>query len=220
MNYGFRLALFSNISPGDFYRFDSSRKLMQTISKYRFEFVKTQNGIEPRFALNYLINSKSSLKSSYTRIFQFLHLLSNSTTTTPTDLWLPSSDNVKPQIADQYSVGYFRNFRNNEFESSVELYYKNLQNQIDYKNGAELVFNSTVEAELVFGRGWAYGAEFLFKRNYGRLNGWVSYTWSKTWRQFDAINNGNPFPARFDRTHDLAVVGMYDLGKKLKFSTT
>lgn len=218
--YGLRLALFSNIGPGEFYEFEKNGELTNTIRKESFEFVKTQGGLEPRLGISYMIDSKSSLKTSYNHIYQFLHLLSNTTTTTPTDLWLPSSDNVKPQVSDQVSLGYFRNFKENEFESSLEIYYKDLKNQIDYKDGAELVFNSTVEAELVFGRGWAYGAELLVKRNYGRLNGWVSYTWAKTMRQFDEINQGNPFPARQDRTHDISIVGMYDIGKKLKLSAT
>ncbi|HKJ80097.1 MAG TPA: TonB-dependent receptor, partial [Prolixibacteraceae bacterium] len=218
--FGVRLALFSNIGPGEFYHFDETGELIETTETTEFEFVKTRGGLEPRLGATYVLNATSSVKAGYNRIHQFLHLLSNSTTTTPTDLWLPSSNNVKPQVADQVSLGYFRNFKMNEYESSVEIYYKNLQNQIDYKNGAQLRFNSTVEAELVFGRGWAYGAEFLLKRNIGRLNGWLSYTWSKTMRQFDKINKGNPFPARHDRTHDISVVGMYDLNKNLKFSAT
>ena len=216
--YGLRLALFSNVGPGEFYEFNTDGDLTSTNKISDFEFVKTQGGLEPRLALNYMLDSKSSLKTSYNRIYQFLHLLSNSTTTTPTDLWLPSSNNVKPQIADQVSAGYFRNFKDNEYESSVEVYYKDLKNQIDYKNGAELVFNSTVEAELVFGRGWAYGAEFMFKRNFGRFNGWVSYTLARTMRQFDEINNGNPFSARQDRIHDLALVGIYDITPKWSLS--
>jgi hypothetical protein len=216
--YGLRLALFSNVGPGEYYQFNEDGDLTNTIKINDFEFVKTQGGLEPRLALNYMLSSKSSLKTSYNRVYQFLHLLSNSTTTTPTDLWLPSSNNVKPQIADQVSAGYFRNFKENEYESSVEVYYKDLKNQIDYKNGAELVFNSTVEAELVFGHGWAYGAEFMFKRNFGRLNGWVSYTWSRTMRQFDEINNGKTFPARQDRIHDLALVGMYNITPKWSLS--
>ncbi|NQU53339.1 MAG: carboxypeptidase-like regulatory domain-containing protein [Bacteroidetes bacterium] len=218
--YGLRLALFTNIGPGEYYEFDENYELTETIEKEDFEFVNTQGGLEPRLALNYIINNRSSVKTSYNRIYQFLHLLSNSTTTTPTDLWLPSSNNVKPQISDQISMGYFRNFKENQYESSVEVYYKDLKNQIDYKNGAQLVYNSTVESELVYGKGWAYGAEFLLKRNYGRLNGWVSYTWSKTMRQFDKINKANPFPARQDRTHDISIVTMYDLTKKLKLSAT
>ncbi|MFW5773386.1 MAG: TonB-dependent receptor [Tangfeifania sp.] len=218
--YGVRLALFSNIGPGEFYEFNRQGELSDTINVDRAEIFKTQGGLAPRLGANYLINDRSSMKLSYSRMYQFLHLLSNSTTTTPTDLWLPSSNNVKPQIADQVSLGYFRNFRNNEFETSLEVYYKNLQNQIDYKNGAELVFNATVETELVFGRGWAYGAELMLKRNFGRLNGWLSYTWSKTMRQFDDINLGNPYPARQDRTHDVSIVGLYDITNKWKFSAT
>lgn len=218
--YGLRLALFSNVGPGDFYRFDEDGNLVQSVSYDRFKWVKTQGGPEPRLSLNYKFNNQSALKASYNRIYQFIHLLSNSTSSTPTDVWLPSSDNVKPQLSDQWSVGYFRNSKTNMFESSVEVYYKNLQNQIDYKNGADLVFNSTVEAELVFGRGWAYGTEFLFRKNYGTLTGWLGYTWSKTMRQFDLISEGNAFPARQDRRHDISIVGMYDLSRKLKISAT
>lgn len=216
--YGFRLALFSNVGPGDFYQFDEEGKLIRSISYEHFNWVKTQGGPEPRLALNYKLGSQSAVKASYNRIYQFIHLLSNSTSSTPTDVWLPSSDNVKPQIADQWSVGWFRNSKANLFETSVEAYYKNLQNQIDYKNGADLIFNSTVEAELVYGRGWAYGAELLVKKNYGKLTGWLGYTWSKTMRQFDQINDGNAFPARQDRRHDFSVVAMYDLSRKVKIS--
>jgi len=224
--YGLRLASFSNVGPGDFYSFDSAGNLVNTRSYDEFKWVKTQGGLEPRLALNYQIGSHDAIKTSYNRIYQFIHLLSNSTSSTPTDVWLPSSDNVKPQISDQWSVGYFRNSHRNMMESSVELYYKNLQNQIDYRNGADLVFNSTVEAELVFGRGWAYGAEFLFRKNEGKLTGWLGYTWAKTMRQFDLINQvdqnskGLSFPARQDRRHDFSIVAMYDLGRKLKFSGT
>ena len=220
MYYGLRLALFTNIGPGNFYSFNSNGELTQETSYEHFKWVKTQGGPEPRLAINYQLNERSSVKASYNHIYQFIHLLSNSTSSTPTDVWVPSSNNVKPQIADQWSVGYFRNFKKNLFASSIELYYKNLQNQIDYKNGADLVFNSTVEAELIFGRGWAYGAEFLFRKNYGRLTGWLGYTWSKTMRQFDLINSGKPFPARQDRRHDLSIVTQYNLSKKLILSAT
>lgn len=216
--YGLRLALFSNVGPGDFYQFDDDGKLIQSVSHDHFSWVKTQGGPEPRLALNYKLGSQSAVKASYNRIYQFIHLLSNSTSSTPTDVWLPSSDNVKPQISDQWSVGWFRNSKANLFETSIEAYYKNLQNQIDYKNGADLIFNSTVEAELVYGRGWAYGAELLVKKNYGNLTGWLGYTWSKTMRQFDQINDGNAFPARQDRRHDLSLVAMYDLSRKVKIS--
>jgi hypothetical protein len=218
--YGLRLALFSNIGPGEFYEFNDNGELVNTIELEKTKFYKTQGGFAPRLGVNFLLDDQSSVKASYNRLYQFLHLLTNTTTTTPTDLWLPSSNNVKPQISDQVSLGYFRNFRNNEFESSAELYYKNMKNQIDYKNGAELLLNSIVESELVFGIGWAYGAEFMVRRKIGRMTGWLSYTWSKTMRQFDEISNGNPFPARHDRTHDISVVTMYNLGRKLKLSAS
>ena len=218
--YGLRLALFSNIGPGDFYRFDENGSLIQTIGYERFKWVKTQGGTEPRLAVNYQVDPQNAVKASYNRIYQFIHQLSNSTSTTPTDVWLPTSDNVKPQICDQWSLGYFRNYQKNMFESSVEIYYKKLQNQIDYRNGADLVFNSTVESELIFGRGWAYGAEFLIRKNEGRLTGWLGYTWSKTMRKFELVDSGNPFPARQDRRHDVSVVAMYDLNRKLKLSAT
>ena len=220
VDYGVRLSLFSNIGPGEFYEFDEGGELVQTLEAQRYEFFKTQGGLEPRLALNYRLTPQSSVKASFNRMHQFLHLLSNTTTTTPVDLWLPSSNNVKSQVADQVSMGYFRNFRDNAYESSLEVYYKDLRNQIDYKNGANLIFNSTVESELVFGRGWAYGAELLLKRNAGRFNGWVGYTWSRTMKKFSEINNGKPFPARYDRTHDVSVVAMYDISPKLKVSAT
>lgn len=220
MNYGFRAAFFSNIGKGEFFEFDKNGEITHTHRPGNFEFFKTQGGIEPRIALNYTFNRQNAIKASYNRMFQFLHLLSNSTTSTPVDIWLPSSNNVKPQIADQLSMGFFRNFRDNAFESSVEVYYKDLKNQIEYKNGADLFFNSTVETELVFGRGWAYGAEFSLIKSAGRLHGWLNYTWSKTMRKFEEINNGNPFSARHDCTHDVAIVGMYDITNKLKFSAT
>ena len=218
--YGLRYTLFSNLGPGEFYEFNEDGEMVKTIYAERGKFFYTQGGPEPRLAVNYSLNEKNSVKASFNRLYQFLHLITNTTTTTPTDLWLPSSNNVKPQIADQFSVGYFRNLKNNNYETSFELYYKDLKNQIEYKNGADLFFNSTVESELVFGKGWAYGAEFLLRKNLGRLNGWVGYTWSKTMRQFSAINNGRAFPARHDRTHDVSVVAMYDLGRKLKLSAT
>ncbi|HET6559860.1 MAG TPA: TonB-dependent receptor [Prolixibacteraceae bacterium] len=218
--YGARLALFTNTGPGNFYRFDQDGNLLETISYNDFRMVMTQGGLEPRLAVNYQLSTRDAVKASYNRIHQFIHLLTNTTASTPTDVWVPSSDNVKPQIADQWSLGYFRNSNKNMFESSVEVYYKDLQNQIDYLNGATLIFNKTVEAELVFGRGWAYGAEFMVRKNEGKLTGWMGYTWSKTMRQFDSIDEGKPFPARQDRRHDVSVVSMYDLGRKWKLSAT
>ena len=121
----------------------------------------TFGGFEPRLLVNYIINDSSSVKVSYARTRQYIHLLSNTTSTTPFDLWVPSNINILPEIADQYTLGYFRNFSNNMYETSVEVYYKTMQNQIDYRNGANLILNNKVESQLVFGKGWGYGAEFL-----------------------------------------------------------
>lgn len=145
-------------------------------------------------------------------------MLSTSTTSTPIDIWLPTTDIIKPEIANQVSLGYFKNFGNNTFESSVEIYYKNMQNQIEYENGADIYFNEYIESQLVFGKGYAYGIEFFFKKNIGNLTGWLSYTLSKTERKFPDINDGNPFPARQDRTHDFSITAIYKLSKWWTFS--
>jgi hypothetical protein len=182
------------------------------------ETIKLYGGFEPRLSGRYQLNEVSSVKASYNRNYQYMHLLSNTTTSSPTDIWVPSSNNVKPQIADQTAIGYFRNFKDNMFECSVEAYYKTLKNQIDYKNGADLFTNAELESELEYGNGRAFGAEFYIHKQTGRLTGWVSYTLSRSLRKFANINEGKEYSARQDRIHDIAIVGMYDLTKKIKVS--
>ena len=206
------------MGPGHTYTYDEYGDIVDTAGFGSGKVIRTYASLEPRVSATYLIDDASSVKGSYTRTAQYLHLLSNSTTANPSDLWVPSSNNVRPQYADQYAVGYYRNFQDNAFESSVELYYKNMENLIDYKNGADLQINPTVESLLVFGRGWSYGAEFLLRKRAGRFSGWVGYTWSKTQNQFPLINNGTVFPARQDRTHDISIVAIYDLNAKWNFS--
>ncbi len=218
LQYGLRYSGFSFMGDAMVYTFDEAGNKTSVKQYDDWEQITYYGGFEPRVAARYSINSTSSVKVSYNRMYQYLHLLSNSTTASPTDLWVPASNNIKPQIADQVSIGYFRNFKDNMYELSVETYYKALQNQIDYRNGADLIFNEEVEGELVYGKGKAYGLEILFRKQSGRLQGWVSYTLSRSLRQFDDINNGSEYPARQDRIHDLAIVGMYDLTKKLKLS--
>jgi hypothetical protein len=218
--YGLRLNAFSLLGPGNFYSYNTEGNTTDT-AKYRSgQLVKTYINIEPRATFNYVINPQSSVKASYARNVQNLHLLSNSTSGNPTDLWIPSSINVKPEIADQISLGYYRNFNDNKYEISIETYYKSLQNQIDYKNGAELDFNENVESQILFGDGRAYGLELFLKKKYGRFNGWISYTLSRTERKFSEINNGNYFPAKQDRTHDISIVGIYELNKRWTLSAT
>jgi hypothetical protein len=155
---------------------------------------------------------------AYARNTQNLHLLSNSTSTSPTDQWIGNSYNIKPEISDQVALGYFRNFADNKYEFSAETYYKWMQNQVDYKNGADINTAPDVESELLYGKGRAYGLEVLFKKKQGRFTGWVSYTLSRTERQIDGINNGNWYAARQDRTHDISVVGIYQISPKWSLS--
>lgn len=175
-------------------------------------------GLEPRFLVNYLMNSSSSIKFGYTRNYQNVHMLSNSTSGTPLNVWHPSSSTILPQRADQLSLGYFYNLESKMLEISGELFYKEMSNQMDYRDGADILLSSLFESELVSGRGWAYGIELFFKKRTGRLSGWIGYTWSKSKRKFDEINDGNPFPARNDRTHDFATVGIFRLSNRLTFS--
>ncbi len=220
INYGLRLTDFSVFGPGNFYSYDQNGNTINTSTYSSGQIVKTYFNPEPRFSSSYLLNSVSSLKISYTRNIQNLHLLSNSNSSNPTDLWIPSSNNVKPEIADQESIGYYRNFKDNKYEFSSEVYYKTMQNQIDYKNGAQLAANENVESQLLFGIGRAYGWELFFKKKYGKLTGWIGYTLSRTELKIDGINNGNWYPARQDITHDISVVGIYQASKKWTISAT
>jgi len=218
--YGLRYSLFSSIGPGTIYTYNGLSEIVDSVSYPKGKVFNTFAGFEPRLLMNYIINDSSSVKTSFARTRQYIHLLSNTTSSTPFDLWIPSNVNVLPEIADQYSLGYFRNFKNDMYETSVEVYYKTLQNQIDYRNGADLILNNKVESQLVFGKGWGYGAEFYVKKKRGRLTGWISYTLSKTQRQFDAINGGKAFLAKQDRPHNISIVGMYEMNPRLNFSAT
>jgi len=220
IEYGARSSIFSLLGPGSFYTYDKSGAIINTTTYSSGKFVKTYFNIEPRASINFILNEQNSVKASYARNVQNLHLLSNSTSGNPTDQWITSSNNVKPEIADQVSLGYYRNFAENKHEFSVETYYKQLQNQIDYKNGAEINFKENVESQILFGDGRAYGLELYFKKKYGKFNGWVSYTLSRTERKFDEINNGSYYPAKQDRTHDLSIVGIYELNKRWTLSAT
>jgi hypothetical protein len=211
---GIRASSFSVLGAGTFNNYDDEGNVTSSQSFETGEFVKTYIVPEPRVSASFMLNEVSSIKSAYTRNAQYLHLLSNSNAGSPTDLWLPSSLLVKPEISDQGSIGYYRNFKDNTFEFSTEIYYKDLQNQIDYKNGAILNANEKVESQLLYGRGRAYGAEFFVKKRVGRLNGWIGYTLSRTERLIDGINNNRWYNARQDKPHDLSLVAIYELTKK------
>jgi len=218
--YGVRLSGILLFGPGTFSSYDDAGNTVSSTVYKSGQMVKDYFNLEPRLSASYSLNEQTSIKASYNRNTQNIHIISNSSSSTPTDLYVMSSNNIKPEIADQVSTGYFRNFDDNVFEFSTEVYYKWLQNQIDYKNGAELILNQDVESQLVYGTGRAYGIELFLKKKYGRFNGWLGYTLSKTERRFDAINNGNYFPATQDRTHDVSAVGIYQLNKRWSFSGT
>nr|WP_314490304.1 TonB-dependent receptor [uncultured Chryseobacterium sp.] len=219
VNYGLRLSMFSVLGGDTFNLYDNG---VLTGSKFleKGKFGKTYVNLEPRITANYRINEMSSIKGGYARNTQNLHLLSNSSSGNPTDQWIGSSYTVKPEIADQVSAGYSRNFNNNNYEINAEVYYKSMQNQIDFKNGAEIVFDGAadVESELLFGKGRAYGFEVIAKKKSGKLTGWISYTLSKTERKINGINDNNWYNARVDKTHDLSVVATYELNPKWSFS--
>jgi len=217
LDYGLRLSAYT-ILGGDTYNIYDKGILTDSVVLASGKFGKTYFNAEPRFQFNYIINEQSSLKGGYARNTQHLHLLSNTTSTSPTDQWIGDSYNIKPEISDQLSLGYARNFKNNKCQTSIEIYYKSMKNQIDYKDGADINTTPDVESELLFGKGRAYGAEFLVKKVQGKLTGWVAYTLSKTERKINGINNNNWYNAKQDRTHDISIVGVYQLSPKWSLS--
>ena len=217
---GLRYSNFTIVGPDTVYTYNENDEVTDTKAYAKGNIIKNYGNFEPRLTLNYVINHENSVKASYARNSQYIHLLSNSTSSSPTDLWLPSSHIIKPQIADQFAIGYFKNFKENMFETSIELYYKNFQNQIDYQNGADILLNDKVESQLVFGKGRAYGAELFIKKRTGKLTGWIGYTLARTERSVDAIDNGAWYPAKQDRTHDISIVAIYNLTKKWNVSAT
>jgi TonB-dependent receptor-like protein/carboxypeptidase-like protein len=216
VNYGVRWSTFTQIGPYTRYTRDINRNKTDS-SVYRgFEAIKTYNGFEPRLTIRYAMNDETSLKAAVNHNYQYIHLVSNAGTTLPTDLWVPSTFLVKPQVSWQYAAGLFKNFNDNKFETSLELYYKDMKNQIEYREGYTPSL-SDPEDEFTFGHGWSYGSELFLNKTRGRWNGWIGYTLSWTWRQFDNLNGGEKFSAKYDRRHDLSVVVNFELNKKWRF---
>jgi hypothetical protein len=218
--YGLRFSGVALLGPGTFKTYDQAGNTVSSETYSSGSLVKTYQYLEPRFSASYQLDDETSLKASYNRNTQNIHLLNNSTTFNPTDIYVLSSNNIQPEMSDQVSAGWFRNFHDNQFEFSAEVYYKWLQHQIEYKDGANLVANPDVESQLVYGSGRAYGLELYLKKKYGRLNGWVSYTYSRTEQKFAAINAGKYFPATYDRPNDLSAVGIFQFTKRWSFSGT
>jgi len=217
VNYGVRISGFTQIGPYNQYYRNNGH--IDTVHYKVGENVKTYGGVEPRISMRFRVNDNISIKAGFTVNRQYMHLVSNSTTTLPFDLWVPSTSKVKPQTVTQYALGYFHNFKNNMFETSVEVYYKDMYNQIEFGESYVPQINSDVENNFTFGKGQAYGVEFFVKKAKGKWTGWIGYTLAYAWRKFPDLNNGNKFPAKYDRRHDLSVVLSYDITKRLNIST-
>jgi hypothetical protein len=223
LQYGLRYSLLQNIGPGRVFEYANGtptdvRDIIDTTVYGRLESINLYHGLEPRFGARFLINETSSVKASYNRMRQYLQIASNSTAGLPIDRWVPADRYIKPQIADQIAAGYFRNFRDNAYEASVEVYYKWMQNQIDFKDNSEILLNNNLETVLLAGNAWAYGTEFMLKKNVGRTTGWVSYTLARTQRQIEGINNGRPYSPRYDRRHNVSVVMSHEISPRVTFS--
>jgi hypothetical protein len=216
VRYGLRYSLFNNVGPSTVFEYDQEYEVKDSAVYQDGDFFKTHKGFEPRLAINLLLSEKSSVKASYSRTRQYLQMASNSTAGTPLDIWFPASPNVEPQVSDQVSAGYFRNFLDNKIESSVEIYYKKMDHAIDFRDHAQLYLNPRLEGELRFGEATSFGAELYVKYNFSKISGWVSYTYSKTMRDFPEINNGKPYPAPYDKPHDLALVFSYDIVERVQ----
>lgn len=218
VRYGMRYSQFNNVGSALVYRYDENFRVTDSTEYDRGEFFNMYNGLEPRIAMNYTFNPANSVKLSYARTIQYMQLASNSSAGTPLDIWFPASPNIKPQLSNQISAGYFRNFLDNKLESSVEFYYKRLQRSIDFADHAQLILNQYLEGEIRTGEATAYGAEFFLRFNGHKFSGWASYTYSRTVRDFEEINDGVPYPAPYDKPHDLSLVGNYDISDRVSLA--
>lgn len=218
LNIGLRYSQFQQVGRYTHYIRDGNGNKMDSVVYGKGQSVQSYGGFEPRATFRYTLNDNASLKAAITNNLQYIHLVTNAGTTLPTDLWVPSTLRVKPQLSWQYALGYFQNLKDGMFETSVEAYYKTMENQIEYREGYTPSLKDP-EEEFVFGKGWSYGAEFFINKVKGRLTGWVGYTLSWTWRQFKELNDGLKYPSRNDRRHDLSVVANYELNQKWKLSS-
>lgn len=197
-----------------------------TASFSRKETIKSFINLEPRFSAAYQLSENSSVKASYNRMSQYLHLLTNTSSPTPLDVWTPSGKYIKPQLLDQYAIGYFKNFKDGDYSLEVESYYKTVKNRIDYIDGANLIANDAIEQVILNGKARAYGFELLFRKNEGRLKGWLAYTLSKSEQKTagrtpseTGINNNSWYNTGYDKTHDISITSSYDISKKWKANT-
>ena len=213
---GVRLSCFQNIGAEDYFTFNPvTHNVTDTIHYGKGEVFNTEIHPEPRVAAMYQLNEFSSLKASYSRTVQYAQVASSATGGLPFDVWFPTSPNVKPQVCDQWALGYFRNFSNNRIETSVEVYYKNMQNVIDFKDNAITYGYLLVDGELRVGKGRSYGAELLVRKNVGKFTGWISYTYSRSFRTIRGISHGVEYRSPYDRPHNLVFVVNYDVTPRI-----
>ncbi|PJE46913.1 MAG: TonB-dependent receptor [Sediminibacterium sp.] len=217
LNVGLRYSLFQQTGRYTNYVRDNNGNKLDSTVYGSGQLVQQYGGLEPRATLRYTLDETSSIKAGITRNLQYIHLVTNAGSSLPTDLWVPSTLRVRPQLSWQYAAGYFKNFNNGMFETSLEVYYKTMENQIEYREGYTPSLKDP-EEEFVFGRGWSYGAELFINKVKGRLTGWIGYTLGWTWRRFPDLNQGEKFPSRYDRRHDLSVVANYTINDKWKIS--
>lgn len=213
-NIGLRGTYFQHTGPYERVVYDELERPIDTLNYDRFENIQDYWGLEPRFNLRYTIDGRSSVKLGISKTRQYIHMVSSATTTLPTDLWVPSTKIVQPQHGWQYAVGYFRNFFDDRIETSVEVFYRSLKNQIEFGNSFTPNLHTDLEESFVFGDGEAYGIEFFVQKRRGRLSGWIGYTFSYSNRRFADLNDGETFPAKFDRRHDLSIVAGFELNDR------
>jgi hypothetical protein len=224
LSYGLRISMYSYFGPTTKYEFGiasiyGGRKPVISETKINErESIQSYSNFEPRISLNYQFNDSFSFKMSYNKMSQYIHLLSNTASSSSLDVWTPSTNNIKPETGDIYVFGLFKNFSDNKFESSIEMYHKDLENQIDYVDGADLLINKYFEGDLLYGRGRAYGIEFLFKKNSGKLNGWVSYSAGRSELKIEGINQFKWYPTRYDQTHNFKITSSYDFNDRVSLS--
>jgi len=240
LSYGLRLSAFHRLGQDELNIYENDEAVVfnnnfqiyqkatpiGTETFKRSDVIAKFSNLEPRASIAYQLNSTSSLKTNFNRMSQYIHLLSNTNSPTPLDVWTPSGKYVKPQLLNQFAIGYFKNFNNNYYSLEVESFYKNIENRIDYIDGADLIANNAIEQVILNGKARAYGLELLFKKNEGRFKGWLAYTLSKSEQQTSGrtatelgINNGNWYNTPYDKTHDISITGSYSLSKKWKLNT-
>ena len=248
INYGLRVSHFNRLGQDELFVYQNNQPVIfdpfqlvykeanpiDTINPGRGTNLATFTNLEPRLSLSYTVNEKNSIKASYTRLAQYLHLLSNTNSPTPLDVWTPSGPFIEPQLLDQYALGYFKNIKNGKYTIELEGFYKDIQNRIDYIDGADLIANDAIEQVILNGEARAYGLEFLLRKNEGRFQGWLAYTLSKSEQRTPGrpvvadngrsnletgINFGEWYNTPYDKTHDIALYGNYDLNEKWSFNS-